>query len=116
MRAALAVAIALLICGPASAEPALEAMPAGAFVESDPPMQVAQVTARSEPATAQRASVPRATGTGLSGIPAGGGVMGMSTGMATLLGIVIVGGVAAIVVNSTDDDEPAPTGSGSGGT
>ena len=116
MRIALAVAIALLISGPASAEPAPEVRPAGAFVETDPPMQVAQVTPRSGPPTAQRAGVPRTTGTGLAGIPTGGGPMGMSPGMKTVLGIVIVGGVAAIVVNSLDDDEPAPVGSGSGGT
>ena len=115
MRVALAVAVALLISGPASGEQAAEAGPAGAFLETDRPMLVAQVTDRSEPAGAQRANVPRTTGTGLAGVPTGGEVMGLSPGMATVLGIVIIGGVAAIVVNS-DDDEPAPAGTGTGGS
>jgi hypothetical protein len=115
MRTALAVAIALLISGPASAEAAAEAAPAGAFVATDSPIQVAQFTARSEPAQPQRANVPRTTGTGLSGVPTGGQVMGMSPVVATVLGIVIVGGIVAVAV-SDDDDEPAPAGTGSGGS
>jgi hypothetical protein len=83
----------------------------------DRPMLVAQVTERSAPPSSQRASVPRTTGTGLAGVPVGGGttLMGMSPGVATLLGIVIVGGIVAIGVND-GDDEPAPAGTGTGGS
>lgn len=111
MRTALAVAIALLISGPARAEPAA---PAGAFADTDRPLQVAQATTRSEPAQARRADVPRTTGTGLSGVPTGGQVLGLSPTVAAVLGVVIVGGIVAIAV-SDDDDEPAPAGTGSGG-
>jgi hypothetical protein len=106
MRAALAVAIALLISGPACAEQA-----ASAFADAPHPMQVAQATGRTGPASPQRANVPRTGGTGLAGIPTGG--TGLSPTALAAVGVAIAIGVIAVVAIDDDDDSPAGTGSGS---
>jgi di/tricarboxylate transporter len=106
MRAALAVAIALLISGPACAEEA-----ASAFADAPNPMQVAQATGRADLATSQRANVPRTGGTGLAGIPSG--AAGLSSTAAATVGVLLAIGVIAAVAIDDDDDAPAGTGSGS---
>ncbi len=121
MRTTLAFGIALLITGAAFAGPSPEAGVAGGLkaVETPPPMQIAQAkTGPSAPASTQRVNVPRSTGTGLSGVPlgvVGGTVLGMTPGVAALVGLVVVGGVVAIVANNNDDDcTPSGTGTGTG--
>jgi hypothetical protein len=106
MRAALAVAIALLISGPVSAEEA-----ASAFADAPHPLQVAQATGHDGPASPQRANVPRTGGTGLAGIPSVAG--GLSPAAVAAVGVALAIGVIAIVAIDDDNDD-APTGTGSG--
>lgn len=111
MRAILAVGIGLLMAGPALAAPSPEA------TEMGQPIMIAQARARpSATPEAQRANVPRTAGTGLSGVPMGvatATILGMSPGVAAVVGLLAVGGIVAIAA-SDDDDTCTPSGTGTG--
>lgn len=119
MRIALAFGIALLATGPVlgAQAPETDAATAGALsvAQTDSPILLALADpGQPPPDSTLRASVPRATGNGLTGLPVPGG--GMSPGTVVLVA-VLVGGLIAVIANGNRHKETPVrgTGSGSGG-